>query len=103
MIVGPPRGFTSAMLLPATSVVTESAKVDASSRHTRAAGPSYPDGPGVSSRRFRNARDDGESTASGMRGTRRDRVGHACNLRQADSSDSGGRGGRLIPHFEALP
>src|SRR5258708_7544316 len=62
MIVGLPFGFTSAMLLPATSEVTVSAKVFASSRQTRAAGPSNPDGPGVSSNRFRNASDEGEST-----------------------------------------
>src|SRR5258708_21654735 len=62
MIVGLPLGFTSVMLLPATSEVTASAKVFASSRQTRAAGPSNPDGPGVSSNRFRNASDEGEST-----------------------------------------
>src|ERR1043165_521955 len=64
MIVGPPLGLTSAMLLPATSEVTTSAKVPASSRQTRAAGPSKPDGPGVSSRRFRNASEDEESTGN---------------------------------------
>src|SRR5258708_2828863 len=62
MIVGLPLGFTSAMLLPATSEVTVSAKVFASSRQTRAARPSNPDGPRVSSNRFRHASDEGEST-----------------------------------------
>src|SRR3954467_8053624 len=61
MIVGEPPGLISAMLLPATSVVTRSANVEASSRQTRAAGPSKPDGAGVSSRRLRNAREDGLS------------------------------------------
>src|SRR6188508_1594790 len=61
MMVGDPFGFTSAMLLPATSVVTRSAKVDASSRQTRDAGPSNPDGAGVSNRRFKNASEDGLS------------------------------------------
>src|SRR5258708_16241358 len=67
MIVGLPLGFTSAMLLPATSEVTVSAKVFASSRQTRAAGPSNPDGPGVSSNRFKNASDEGESTGDDVR------------------------------------
>jgi hypothetical protein len=61
MMVGEPPGLISAMLLPATSVVTFSAKLDASSRHTRPAGPSKPDGAGVSSNRFRNASEDGLS------------------------------------------
>src|SRR4051812_28398295 len=61
MIVGDPPGLISAMLLPATSVVTRSAKLEASSRHTRAAGPSKPDGAGVSSKRFRKASEDGLS------------------------------------------
>src|SRR3954464_5534401 len=65
MIVGLPFGFTSAMLLPATSDVTTSANVLASSRQTRAAGPSKPDGPGVSSRRLRNASEDVESKGLG--------------------------------------
>src|SRR5512133_3897675 len=59
MIVGDPPGLTSAMVLPATSLVTLSANVDASSRQTRAAGASKPDGPGVSSKRLRNASEDG--------------------------------------------
>src|SRR3954467_5715721 len=67
MIVGLPLGFTSAMLLPATSEVTTSANALASSRQTRAAGPSKPEGPGVSSRRLRNASDDGESTGGEKR------------------------------------
>src|SRR5438094_189797 len=37
MIVGEPPGFTSAMLFPATSAVTLSAKVSASTRHVRTA------------------------------------------------------------------
>jgi hypothetical protein len=61
MIVGEPPGLISAMLLPATSVVTRSANVDASSRHTRAAKASNPEGPGVSSKRFKNANEDGLS------------------------------------------
>src|SRR5215510_13980756 len=61
MIVGEPPGLISAMLLPATSVVTLVANVDASSRHTLAAGPSNPEGAGVSSKRFRNASEDGLS------------------------------------------
>ena len=60
-MVGEPPGLISAMLLPATSVVTWSVKVAASSRHTRAAGPSNPDGAGVSSSRFRKASEDGLS------------------------------------------
>jgi hypothetical protein len=44
MIVGEPPGFTSAMLFPATSVVTLSAKVPASVRQTRAATVSNPEG-----------------------------------------------------------
>ena len=60
MIVGEPPGFTSAMLLPATSVVT-SAKARASSRQTRAGADSNPEGPGVSSRRLRKAIEDSES------------------------------------------
>src|SRR5688572_28403603 len=54
MIVGWPPGFTVARLLPATSVVTSAANVDASSRQMRAAGASNPDGPGVSRRRMMN-------------------------------------------------
>src|SRR5262245_45936327 len=61
MIVGEPPGLISAMLLPATSVWTLVANVDASSRHTLAAGPSNPEGAGVSSKRFRNASEDGLS------------------------------------------
>src|SRR5512143_1641764 len=67
IIVGDPLGLTSAMLLPATSLVTFSAKVDASSRQTRAAGPSNPDGPGVSSRRLRKASEDGLNINRGGR------------------------------------
>src|SRR5213596_2946181 len=63
MMVGEPLGFTSAMLLPATSPVTFSANVPASSRQTRAAGPSKPDGAGESRRRLRNASEAGLSTA----------------------------------------
>src|SRR5262245_65601299 len=64
MIVGEPPGLISAMLLPATSPVTFVADVDASSRHTLAAGPSNPEGAGVSSRRFRNASEDGLSMSA---------------------------------------
>ncbi len=67
MIVGEPPGLISAMLLPATSVVTRSANVAASSRQTRAAGPSKPDGAGVSSNRLRNASEDGLSMWRRMR------------------------------------
>src|SRR3954462_8503622 len=66
MIVGEPPGLISAMLLPATSVVTRSAKVDASSRQRRAAGPSNPAGAGVSSQRFRKASEDGVSMERGL-------------------------------------
>ena len=65
MIVGEPLGLTSAMLLPLTSVVTLSANVAASSRQTRAAGPSKPEGAGVSSSRLRKASDDGLSMCVG--------------------------------------
>src|SRR5512143_2153661 len=58
MIVGEPPALTSAMLFPATSLVTLSANLAASSRQTRAAGASKPEGPGVSSRRLRNAMED---------------------------------------------
>jgi hypothetical protein len=54
MIVGAPPGFTSAMLFPATSVVTFANEL-ASVRHTRAATVSNPEGAGASSRRLRNA------------------------------------------------
>src|SRR5687767_8139716 len=57
MIVGAPAGLTVAILLPATSPRT-SAKAAASSRQTRAGADSNPDGPGVSSRRFRNAMEE---------------------------------------------
>ena len=59
MMVGDPPGFTSAMLLPATSTVTPAAKVSASVRHTRAAAVSKPDGAGASRRRLRKPREDG--------------------------------------------
>src|SRR5687768_16477840 len=57
MMVGAPAGLTVAMLLPATSPRT-SAKAATSSRQTRAGADSNPDGPGVSSRRFRNAMEE---------------------------------------------
>src|SRR5215207_6719360 len=60
MIVGVPSGFTSAMLLPATSPRT-AAKAPASSRHARAGAPSKPEGPGVSRSRFRKVTDAGVS------------------------------------------
>src|SRR5256714_12900210 len=58
MLVGGPRGFTWAILFPATSAVTLSAKVSASARHVRAATVSKPEGAGASSRRFRKAMED---------------------------------------------
>src|SRR5829696_6119670 len=61
MIVGEPSGFTSAMLLPATSDCTLTAKLSASRRQCRAAVSSKPEGAGESSSRFRNARDEGLS------------------------------------------
>src|SRR5437763_16493204 len=81
MIVGEPPGLISAMLLPATSVVPRSAKLDASSRHTRPAGPSKPDGAGVSSNLFRNASDDGLSMRFGEDG----RKWRAASDRRLDS------------------
>src|SRR5690349_7557640 len=65
MIVGEPPGFTSAMLFPATSADTLSAKVSASARHARAAAASYPDGGGASSRRLRKETADGLSIGTG--------------------------------------
>src|SRR5690349_7695736 len=59
MIVGEPCGFTSAMQLPATSVLTCFVNRAASSRQRRPAAASYPDGPGVSSKRFRKVMEDG--------------------------------------------
>ena len=68
--MGEPPAFTSAMLFPATSADTLSAKVLASARQTRAATVSNPEGAGVSSRRFRKAIEDGlsifESTGLGV-------------------------------------
>src|SRR6185437_11683645 len=57
MMVGRPLGFTVAMLLPCTSDCTV-ANFAASSRQTRAGADSKPDGPGVSSRRFRKVVDE---------------------------------------------
>src|ERR1041385_5813303 len=68
-IVGEPPGFTSAMLLPVTSVVTL-ANEAASSRQTRAAGPSKPEGAGVSSNRLRKASEDVLSIAGAEDGGR---------------------------------
>src|ERR1700754_2311865 len=67
MIVGDPPGLISAMLLPATSVVTFSANVAASSRQTRAAGASKPEGAGVSNKRFKKASEDGLNMSSRVR------------------------------------
>src|ERR1043166_554806 len=58
MIVGDPLGFTSAIQLPATSVLTCLVKRAASSRQMRPATASYPDGPGVSSKRLRKSIED---------------------------------------------
>src|ERR671938_139780 len=55
-MVGEPLGLAVAMLLPATSPRT-SAKRCASSRHRRAGAASKPEGPGVSRRRLRKARE----------------------------------------------
>ena len=71
MIVGEPPGFTSAMLFPATSLETLSAKVLASVRQTRAAAVSKPEGAGVSSRRLRNATEEGLSIVARGKGARR--------------------------------
>src|SRR5436190_1917796 len=60
MIVGAPDGFTTAMLLPATSFET-SANPRASSRQTLAGADSKPDGPGVSSSRLRKPMEDSVS------------------------------------------
>jgi hypothetical protein len=67
MIVGEPPALTSAMLLPATSVETLSANALASVRQTRAATVSNPEGAGASSRRLRNAMEDGLSIGGGGR------------------------------------
>ena len=56
---GRPPGFTIAYELPATSARTSSAKDCASFRHARAGAASKDEGPGVSSRDLRNARDSG--------------------------------------------
>src|SRR6476646_7063720 len=61
MIVGEPPGFTSAMLLPATSDDTLSANVSASARQARAATASKPEGAGASSSRLRKETADGLS------------------------------------------
>src|SRR2546430_1228798 len=53
---GVPVAFTVATELPCTSAVTWSANALTSSRQTRAGAVSNPDGPGVSSSRFRKAR-----------------------------------------------
>src|SRR6266540_4574787 len=52
---GAPWGLSAAMELPCTSAFTSSAKALNSSRQTRAGAVSKPEGPGVSSSRFRNS------------------------------------------------
>jgi hypothetical protein len=55
------------MLLPVTSFET-SANARASSRQTLAGADSKPDGPGVSSRRFKNVIEDSDSMPSTLMG-----------------------------------
>src|SRR5687767_357985 len=69
MIVGDPCGLTTAMLFPATSELTSCANVFASSRQTLAGADSKPEGPGVSSRRFRKAIEESFSIAGGKCGS----------------------------------
>src|SRR5262245_2324357 len=52
---GDPFAFTTATELPCTSALTASANLPTSSRQTRAGAASKPDGPGVSSSRFKNS------------------------------------------------
>ena len=68
MIVTAPPALTSAMLLPATSTLTFSAKVSASARQARAAAVSNPEGAGASRRRFRKVTEDGLSIGDGREG-----------------------------------
>src|SRR5687768_2787709 len=94
MIVGEPPAFTSAMLLPATSVVTLSAKVPASVRQARAATVSNPDGAGASSRRFRKAIEDGLSIGTWGVG---EAIQGANGIHGRHAKEARGRARRILP------
>src|SRR5215813_7540228 len=98
MIVGEPFGLISAMLLPATSVCTLVANLEASSRHTFAAGPSNPEGAGVSSKRFRNASEDGLSMSVQVYAE-----GTNSNVCVATDAASARIGAQAVPPLMALP